>query len=160
MESEVVAALIGAPAVLITGAAAWAAGRVQGRNTYRGSVDAVRRAAQRDAYADLYRTAQSFITVARSHRTDTSHRDAKRAALNTLELAVGRVSLEGPDHLADIAARIAAAARALTAPSPFPVPMIAGVPGPGEPWHWHALANAVDELLLEGRRYLNGGPPR
>jgi hypothetical protein len=63
MEPEVIAALISTPALLVTAADAWMAGGAQSRGAYHGPVDAVRRAAQCEAYAVLYRTARRFIDI-------------------------------------------------------------------------------------------------
>ncbi|MFJ6558118.1 hypothetical protein ACIQNT_38760 [Streptomyces luteogriseus] len=133
MESEVIAALIGAPTVLVTAAAAWIAGRLQSRGAYHGPVDAVRRAAQRDAYADLYRTGRRFIeaweeaeaAVERAPRaippssdplvTPDVRRllDGMFEAQEALEHAADMVRLEGPTSLAEIADRIWASASRL-----------------------------------------------
>jgi hypothetical protein len=132
MESEVIAALIGAPAVLVTAAAAWAAGRTQSRGAYHGPVDAVRRTSQREAYADLYRSARRFLhawenanaavdSVTALHRVPHPQRgerdeplppdvqamvDEMHEAQDSLEHAVDMVRLEGPESIAVFADRI------------------------------------------------------
>ncbi|MFB7161099.1 hypothetical protein [Streptomyces sp. NPDC056242] len=173
MEPEVIATLIGTPAVLVTAAAAWAAGRAQSRGTYHGTVDAVRRAAQREAYAELHRTARRFIEVHEATevaanldppRVLTADRDA---ALDALEHAADMVCLEGPDGLADIAERLSSNARrfggqpdsvtgsrivVLNADDPLGHGMLVAAV--------RSFHKALDELLPEARRYLNGGPSR
>lgn len=98
------------------------AGRAQSHGAYHGPVDAVRRAAQREAYADLYRSARQFIDawekaeevmrqVPWSERSD--HPPEVHALLremheaqDALERAADMVRLEGPENLAKIADRI------------------------------------------------------
>ncbi|MEV5801779.1 hypothetical protein [Streptomyces collinus] len=123
MESEVIAALIGTPAVLVTALAGWLAGRTQSHGTYHGAVDAARREAQSQAYADLYRTTRSFIDIyedalrslrgaptagpnvplpdAFRQRVDELHQ-----LVDSVEQAADMVRLVGPDNLAEIAERI------------------------------------------------------
>ncbi|MFE2541741.1 hypothetical protein [Actinacidiphila glaucinigra] len=121
MEPEVAAAIIGTPAVLITAATGWLAGRAQSRGSYHGAVDAVQREAQRQAYADLYRTAVHFAEAhAAVERTrgpgggvDRDLRDEMRTALGALNHAAEMVYLEGPDKLAELAGSINWIAHAL-----------------------------------------------
>ncbi|MFI5476870.1 hypothetical protein ACIA6D_42765 [Streptomyces cacaoi] len=123
MESEVIAALIATPAVLVTAAAGWLAGRAQSHGTYHGAVDAARRAAQSQAYADLFRVTRPFIDLYES--AEASLRGAPalgpdvplpehfmrrveemREVLDSIEHAADMVRLEGPDSLAEIAERL------------------------------------------------------
>ena len=120
MDPEVIAALIGTPAVLVTAATGWLAGRAQSRGAYHGPVDAIRRTAQREAYADLYRSARRFIYAWEEAETaldriPAHHNGAQplpeelremHEAQDLLEHAVDMVRLEGPDSLAEIADRI------------------------------------------------------
>ncbi|WP_159107698.1 hypothetical protein [Streptomyces ardesiacus] len=173
MESEVVAALIATPAVLVTAAAAWMAGRVQSRGAYHGPVDAVRRTAQREAYADLYRSARHFIdahevaeeAVSVQDSWGTTVRDMHRA-LDELEHAANMVKLEGPDTLADIADRIFESARGLGGQR-VGVQTRTWTLNPDTPEQMRRrneamimFRKAVDELLPTARQYLNGGPPQ
>ncbi|MDH6222654.1 hypothetical protein [Streptomyces pseudovenezuelae] len=123
MESEVIAALIGTPAVLGTAVAGWLAGRAQRAGTYHGAVDAARRTAQSQAYADLFRVTRPFIGIYES--TEAALRGAPESGsgtrlpetflsgvrdlgevLDSIEHAADMVRLEGPDSLARIADRI------------------------------------------------------
>ncbi|MGW3653994.1 hypothetical protein [Streptomyces sp. NPDC000878] len=61
MDPAVIAAIITTPTAVIVAAAAYAAGRAQARGAHHGPIDAVRRQHQRDAYADLTRTAWSYL---------------------------------------------------------------------------------------------------
>ncbi|MGW2496207.1 hypothetical protein ACWCV2_17115 [Streptomyces pseudogriseolus] len=172
MESEVVAALIATPAVLVTAATAWMAGRVQSRGAYHGPVDAVRRTVQREAYADLYRTARRFIDAHEIAEEAVAAGDAYRpamdemhAALDELEHAVRMVELEGPDLLADIASRIDESARRLGGYRIRRVRTWSLDPSTPEELAGRNAAkrtfnHALDELLPAARRYLNGGPPQ
>jgi hypothetical protein len=168
MHSEVFTAIVGAPAVLVTAAAAWAAGRTQSRGTYHGSVDAVRRASQREAYAELYRTARRFITVfeAVDLGGDRTLRSEISPALDALEHAADMVSLEGPENLAVLADRIYTNARILGGqrlPSGARIVVIDTDTPEGLRMRNEAvtgLANDLPALLKETRRYLNGGPSR
>jgi hypothetical protein len=77
MDSSVLATLISTPVALLAAAAAYAAGRVQGRGAYQGPIAAVRRQHQRDAYA-------AFLTAANAHIRQTSWQtclDAARIAI-------------------------------------------------------------------------------
>ncbi|WP_406332418.1 hypothetical protein [[Kitasatospora] papulosa] len=175
MESEVIAALIATPTVLVAATAAWAAGRAQGRGAYHGPVDAVRRATQREAYADLHRSARHFIDAWETAEAEANdpgsgypqaEMNAMRAAMGVLEHAHETVLLEGPEPLAQIAERIWAAAKTLGGtrlPAMF---------GGGHTWPFNddrpeALAErneavgqfreSTQALLVEARRYLNGG---
>lgn len=75
MACEVIAALVGVPAVLVTAAAAYAAGRAQARSAYaagqaqahsayQGPIDSVRRQHQREAYAQLLAAVHEFEKAA------------------------------------------------------------------------------------------------
>ncbi|MFF3257250.1 hypothetical protein ACFYWP_41205 [Actinacidiphila glaucinigra] len=114
MEPEVAAAIIGTPAVLITAVTGWLAGRAQGRSTYHGAVDAVRREAQRQAYADPYQAAVRFVDAEKAVGVATlrggtaaiPRQRAQDSALEDLDRAAALVYLEGPEELAKIAERI------------------------------------------------------
>ncbi|MEU0588552.1 hypothetical protein [Streptomyces sp. NPDC006132] len=185
MESEVMAALIGTPAVLVTAAAAWAAGRTQSRGAYHGPVDAVRRTAQREAYADLYRSARRFIDafenaeealdrVPRSEPDDLPS-DVRelvsemREAQDALERAADMVRLEGPESLARIADRIWDSAARLggqrlgarwgrTAPL-FTATIATPEQNVARNEAMTEFRAAHRGLLPAARAYLNGGPP-
>jgi hypothetical protein len=130
MAPEVIAAIIGTPSVLIAATAAYAAGRAQGR----GSVDAVRRQHQRDAYAQFLDIAYTFSTssrwpacVARARqeaREAGESPDAERICIRAAELRVGVstgpltlasivITLEGPDHLTKVAGELVRRAHAV-----------------------------------------------
>ncbi|MGW6145804.1 hypothetical protein [Streptomyces sp. NPDC055140] len=168
MNSEVFTAVVGAPAVLITAAAAWAAGRSQSHGTYRGSVDAVRRASQREAYAELYRAARRFIIVfdAVDFAGDRTMAGEITPALDALEHAADMVSLEGPENLATLAERIFDNARRLGGqrlPSGARIRVINTDTPEGMRMRNEAvsaLSSDLPALLKEARRYLNGGPSR
>ncbi|WP_405483248.1 hypothetical protein [Streptomyces anulatus] len=122
MESEVIAALIATPTVLVAATAAWAAGRSQARGAYHGPVDAVRRTTQREAYADLHRSARHFIDAWETAEAEASapgsgypqaEMNAMRDAMAVLEHAHESVLLEGPEPLVQIAERIWGAASTL-----------------------------------------------
>ncbi|MFE9138047.1 hypothetical protein [Streptomyces sp. NPDC007355] len=183
MEPEVIAALIGTPAVLVAATAAWLAGRAQSRGAYHGPVDAVRRAAQREAYADLYRTGRRFIGAFEALEeavpgfpAEVSPElrelwDSMREAQDALEHAVDMVRLEGPDDLAAIADRIWSGATGLAKrghrvrewgepPPPF---NLRPDPGPRMIERNNAMtefSNAHRELLQAARAYLNGSAQR
>ncbi|MET4670074.1 hypothetical protein [Streptomyces sp. PvR018] len=173
MESEVIAALIATPAVLVTAAAAWAAGRAQSYGTYHGTVDAVRRAAQREAYTELYQTARNFrerFDAARRAELGNPPGDPALftemyAALDALEHAVNIVSLEGPDRVAEVAERMYGNARRFGGQR-FGGSRIVVI-DTDSPQGMRNFNEAIDsfdgalaDLLLEARRYLNGGPLR
>ncbi|MFF9607580.1 hypothetical protein ACF1GY_35860 [Streptomyces sp. NPDC014684] len=187
MKSEVLTALVGMPAVLITAAAGWMAGRVQSQGTYHGSVDAVRRAAQREAYADLFRAAGRFINAWESARAADLRacigvRDPQSQPFppdvlvlieqiydthQSLEDAVDMVRLEGPEKLAKIADRIWAHSVSLTGGDfspllPRPEPILVRNDRSAEQHQSvlraeGAFKAAHRELLSAARRYLNGG---
>ncbi|MCG8971811.1 hypothetical protein [Streptomyces sp. CL12-4] len=171
MDSEVIAALIATPAVLVTAATAWMAGRVQSRGAYHGPVDAVRRTAQREAYADLYRTARYFLDAFETAENAVATRqpfesavDEMHTALDALEHAASMVELEGPDPLADIANRVYGNARRL-AGHRISATVRTWTLNPNTPQElalrneaMTELRNALNELLPTARRYLNGGP--
>ncbi|MFD4666415.1 hypothetical protein [Streptomyces halstedii] len=123
MAPEVIAAIIGTPSILIAATAAYAAGRAQGR----GSVDAVRRQHQRDAYAQFLDVAYTFSTssrwptcVARAKqeaREAGQSPGASQICIRAAELRVGVstgpltlasivITLEGPDHLTEVASEL------------------------------------------------------
>ncbi|MEU9488805.1 hypothetical protein AB0D83_35080 [Streptomyces decoyicus] len=187
MESEVITAIVSTPAVLITAAAAWLAGRAQSQGAYQGPVDAVRRAAQREAYADLYRTARRFIYA--WEVAETAHQQALRRDLSAEDLlpsdiralmdqmwearsalqhAADMVLLEGPEDLAEIAKRIWDNATLLAGEDFGPhlglrtVPLMSGyVTRPdsnvARNEAMSQFSDAHRGLLPAARRYLNGG---
>ncbi|MFI8206640.1 hypothetical protein [Streptomyces sp. NPDC085937] len=183
MESEVIAALIATPAVLVTAAAAWLAGRAQSRGAYHGPVDATRRTVQREAYADLYRSARQFINAwekaelaverAPSNHQGPMPQDVLQElremydALDALEHAVDMVRLEGPDSLAQIADRIWESTTQLGGYRLTPTVRAGAlfrrnITSPElNARRNNAMGQFVDahqELLPAARRYLNGGP--
>jgi hypothetical protein len=173
------------PAVLITAAAGWMAGRVQSQGTYHGAVDAVRRAAQREAYADLFRAAGRFIDTYKaveladmeslppvrdlaSQPLPPSVRvaiDQMYDAQETLEHAVNMVRLEGPEKLAEIADRIWANSVILAGENhpwfgrrdPLIPRYVTHDTAPTRRAAEADLKAAHTELLPAARRYLNGG---
>jgi hypothetical protein len=187
MDSEVISAMVGAPAVLITAAAAWLAGRTQSQGAYQGPVDAVRRTAQREAYADLYRAGRHFIdlweraeveheqAIGRLPRDATALPPEVRAVMdevheaqNALERAVDMVRLEGPEELAQVADRIWDSANSLAGVDLRPMfqvrsrPLMRGFIDSAEGYLARTQARsdftaAHRGLLSAARRYLNGG---
>lgn len=105
MEAEVMAALVGTPAILVTAATAFAAGRTQAR----GAVDAVRRKDQRDTYAQLPHDVRKFLLAMPPVVGTPSRRQARVAlqhlndAMVELEDGALQVELEGPQEVADAA---------------------------------------------------------
>ncbi|MFG3071906.1 hypothetical protein [[Kitasatospora] papulosa] len=104
MESEVIAALIASPVAVVAAAAAYAAGKAQGR----GTVDAVRRASQRDTYAQLLTALYAFLRaeneLANGALSATPPEERMRRFAGTyehVEEAMSVVMLEGPPHLAE-----------------------------------------------------------
>ncbi|MFG3274894.1 hypothetical protein [Streptomyces luteogriseus] len=175
MESEVIAALIGTPAVLVTAAAAWAAGRVQSRGAYHGPVDAIRRTAQREAYADLYRAARRFIDAYVTAEAalqsapvgDHALVEEMRVALGVLDRAAEMVYLEGPEKLAEIAHDINHAAHMLggthmpaMSTGVLPLRLLHDDSAEARTQKKNRFADAVHKLLPAARTYLNGGPAR
>ncbi|MGY4936093.1 hypothetical protein ACWD7T_34385 [Streptomyces sp. 900116325] len=187
MESEVIAALIGTPAVLVTAAAAWLAGRAQSRGAYHGPVDAVRRTAQREAYANLFRSAHQFIRAWEAAEEALTRigplregaevppdvRELSRQMLeaqNSLEHAADMVRLEGPESLAEIAERIWRSTAILGGQYLGPrwgrtAPLFdANLPGPAfmvaRNEAMTDFTDAHSALLPTARQYLNGGPSR
>lgn len=187
MESEVIAALIGTPAVLVTAAAAWMAGRAQSRGTYHGAVDAVRRTGQREAYANLYRFAHQFI-----HAWEATEEALRRMgplreemeiplevralsrrvneAQTSLEHAADMVRLEGPESLAEIAERIWRSASLLggryvgprlrRTAALFDVNITSPELMAARNEAMTDFKDAHSALLPTARQYLNGGPSR
>ncbi|MFE5160007.1 hypothetical protein ACFRNT_16085 [Streptomyces sp. NPDC056697] len=130
MDPAVIAALVSAPTAVLAAAAAYAAGKAQGR----ASLDAVRRQAQRDAYAQFLDAAYAFSTssrwpscVARAERelaesgaspdTEGIHRRAAElrvgVSIGPLHLANIVVGLEGPVHVAAVAGEVVRRAHAV-----------------------------------------------
>ncbi|MEU3443972.1 hypothetical protein ABZ755_26835 [Streptomyces griseoincarnatus] len=105
MEPEVIAALVGTPAILVTAAAAFAAGRAQARS----AVDAVRRKDQRDTYARLPHHVRKFLLAMPPVVGTPSSRQAEvvlqrlNEAIIELEDGALQVELEGPHDVADAA---------------------------------------------------------
>ncbi|MGW2258736.1 hypothetical protein ACWCXE_12935 [Streptomyces sp. NPDC001780] len=105
MEAEVMAALVGTPAVLVTAAAAFAAGRAQARS----AVDAVRRKDQRDTYARLPHHVRKFLLAKPPIAGTPSRQQADEVlqrlndAMIELEDGALQVELEGPADVADAA---------------------------------------------------------
>jgi hypothetical protein len=129
MDSSVLAALISAPVALLASAAAYAAGRAQGRGAYQGPVAAVRRQHQREAYAALVTAANTYITqtewgvcvrearirvgavvfVDESREHEVNRHAARVRAevpVEPVRAAASVVLLEGPEHIAELAATI------------------------------------------------------
>ncbi|GHB88258.1 hypothetical protein GCM10010306_099050 [Streptomyces umbrinus] len=108
METEVIAALIAAPAALFTAWAAYGAGRVQGR----GAVDSVRRQSQRDSYAQLIAVCYEFNDQALRAWPPTAHAAVQEETeeLGVLERRIGErtsfVTLDGPPHVAHLAYKV------------------------------------------------------
>ncbi|QDO42908.1 hypothetical protein FNV62_36480 [Streptomyces sp. RLB3-17] len=130
MDPAVIAALVSAPTAVLAAAAAYAAGKAQGR----ASLDAVRRQAQRDAYAQFLEAAYAFSTssrwpscVARVERELTesgTSSDAEGIYRRAAELRVGVsigplhlasivVGLEGPEQVAAVASELVRRAHAV-----------------------------------------------
>lgn len=112
MESEVIAALIGTPAVLVTAFAAWAAGRASGQGAHRGPIDAIRRSAQRDAYASFLKASRHLSKAAdtgnalqRNRHPNVDNGEVHQAS-KALVAAADLVLLEGPDGPAAAAQRV------------------------------------------------------
>lgn len=103
MAPEVIAALVGIPAVLVTAAAAYAAGRAQARSAYQGPVDSVRRQHQRDAYARLLTAVHEFEKAAYTAVAARGEPGELFAGVEAAEEsywhAEAVVSLEGPTEL-------------------------------------------------------------
>lgn len=158
------------------------AGRTQGRGTYHGSVDAVRRTAQREVYADLYRATRRFIdaqdlvynTLTHEHSLSVALDDlapALRAlveemhdSLDAVEDAADMVRLEGPERLAEIADGIVEVAQVLGGQRAFGWPQRRLWPPDNAGLillvEMERLHSTQDDLLREARKYLNGGPSR
>jgi hypothetical protein len=155
------AALIGAPAVIVTAIAAWSAGRASGRGAHRGPVDAVRRAAQRDAYSALLAAARRLeqavdasnaILPDRRPVVDTQE---ARQAVTALPHAGDLVLLEGPDALTGPTERLLSAEEQIYAAS-----LVWGNPlGPPTQYDAETVRQyhgAVADFVTEARRHLNG----
>ncbi|MFD9303763.1 hypothetical protein ACFWCB_14135 [Streptomyces sp. NPDC060048] len=129
MDSSVLAALISAPVAVLASAAAFLAGRAQGRGAYHGPVAAVRRQHQREAYAALVTVANTYITQtewgvclreARNQlgiatlfdksRTQEMNRYAARVraevSVEPVRAAGSVVLLEGPENVAELASSL------------------------------------------------------
>ncbi|XVV39139.1 hypothetical protein ACQPXT_39395 [Streptomyces sp. CA-100214] len=161
MESEVIAALVGVPTVLVTAAAAWAAGRAQARGAYHGPVDAARRATQRDAYASLYQAGERFraawMQAEQRNATALRRGDIVFEEQVDLEDTVVRVRLEGPEALATSAAHLQDLADKLAHPDVFlDPPDVAGQLTEA----LYEFNAGLEAFLNQARRYLNGGPTR
>jgi hypothetical protein len=184
MDSAVVAALISAPVVLLASAAAYAAGRAQGRGALEGPVAAVRRQHQREAYAALVGAANTYMAQIEwgaclqeartqmrigaffdeSQETEVRRRSARvRAAVSTdpVRAAASVVLLEGPEHVAELAETIAVRAdqvrsEARTSDGPGGV-LEALMEGrtPEVPAQYRLL-KAIDAFIDAARAHLNG----
>ncbi|MFB7188656.1 hypothetical protein ACFCZT_25820 [Streptomyces sp. NPDC056230] len=184
MDPAITAALISTPVALFAAAAAYGAGRVQGRATYQGPVDAVRRQHQRDAYAALLGTANSYVRQTNwgecsrqacdrlgicyppRERREEADRQACRVRaevpIEPLRLAAAVVELEGPEQIAAIAGRIENAAhsvhvRALWGEAPHTFfDILDGNPAPDDDHNHHLdLLNAVHAFTEAARAHLN-----
>lgn len=155
------AALIGAPAVVVTAIAAWSAGRASGRGAHRGPVDAVRRAAQRDAYSALLAAARRLEqavdasnAVLPDRRPVVDDEEAREAA-RALQDAADLVFLEGPDALTGPTELLLSAGKHVYAAS-----LVWGNPlGPPAQYDIELVGQyreAVADFVIEARRHLNG----
>ncbi|MFF3951523.1 hypothetical protein ACFYYN_43055 [Streptomyces sp. NPDC001902] len=185
MESEVLAALIATPTVLVTAAAAWAAGRAQSRGTYHGAVDAVRREGQRQAYADLYRAANQFMRTWEAADEALMIMGPAREGMETpeevralfpplvkahylVEQAADMVRLEGPEDLARLAERLWRSTSDLvgrklgpgmgTTVALLSANMVAPEMLSARTKALAEFKDAHTALLPTARKYLNGGP--
>ncbi|WP_371788106.1 hypothetical protein OG404_09145 [Streptomyces griseoaurantiacus] len=130
MDPAVIAALVSAPTAVLAAAAAYAAGKAQGR----ASLDAVRRQAQRDAYAQFLEAAYAFSTSSRwpscmaraehelaesgtSSDTEGVYRRAAElrvgVSIGPLHLASIVITLEGPGQVAAVAGELVRRAHAV-----------------------------------------------
>ena len=186
MDPAVLAAIIPTPVALIAAAAAYAAGRVQGRAAYLGPVDAVRRQHQRDAYASLLAAANNYasqtevglcLDAARAElgiqaffeeeslREEINRRAARIRAsvpVETVRAAAAVVSLEGPKHIADLAEAVAFRVDQ-TRRQPVGTSLLdlidRGEPLPSTPPARSQLLDAIDEFTKAARSHLNGVTP-
>ncbi|WP_437008126.1 hypothetical protein [Streptomyces sp. enrichment culture] len=133
MDPQVIAAVVASPTALIAAAAAYVAGRHQGRGAHRGPVYAVRRQHQRDAYADFLQAAETYaygtrrtVTIAQARAeiansagtVDPADVNARAVVLRaeaaesdeTLRATLPGVQLEGPEHIAALAQEVVSAA--------------------------------------------------
>lgn len=187
MDPGVLAAIIPTPVALIAAAAAYAAGRVQGRATYLGPVDAVRRQHQRDAYASLLTAANNYASQTEvglcldsarielgiqaffedeSLREEINRRAARIRAsvpVEPVRAAAAVVTLEGPEHIADLAEAIAFRADQ-TRRQPIGTSLLEliarGEPLPSTPPARAQLLDAIDEFTRAARSHLNGHASR
>lgn len=135
MEAEVIAAIVGAPTVLVTAVASYMAGRLQAKAALKGPVSAIRRQHQREAYAALVREVDAFeLRVSRTRAfTDVIHADpararsegnewilqqvaercAENAETHTVSSAVSLVNVEGPEKVNDACLGVSSAVAAL-----------------------------------------------
>ncbi|QPP07298.1 hypothetical protein G4Z16_13895 [Streptomyces bathyalis] len=184
MEAEVLAALVATPAVLVTGGAAFFAGRAQARAALRGPVDSIRRSAQRDAYADLLGAAREYVRKAQWkaawHRlmAEGALRDLSDAQIQwrvvssltavpiePVRHAVAVVSLEGPEHLVPLAEAIEQCVVDLRETARQHRTSAAGTYG--ERRETNSLleeksaevAAAIPPFVAAARAHLNGSPP-
>lgn len=187
MDPVVIAAIVTTPTALIATAGAYAAGRLQARGAHRGPVDAVRRQHQRDAYAsylsalNAYAYATDWLRCLQRARTEmagaeggasSSHDYLSRVAaqarqvravaaplLEPLRPALDVVSLEGPEHVADLAEAAYWTAHALGNASVVATTMgLLWEPDPDDdPNQIHAKLKADIAAFTEAARdYLNG----
>ncbi|MEU9426244.1 hypothetical protein AB0D87_25960 [Streptomyces sp. NPDC048342] len=185
MDSSVLAALISAPVALLASAAAYAAGRAQGRGAYQGPVAAVRRQHQREAYAALVTAANTYITQTEwgvclqearnqvgiaAFTDDSLEQEVNRRAarvratvpVEPLRAAASVVFLEGPEHIAELAGTIVnradqvrSHARAGNGPGGVLDELMAGRQ-PEVPAAYR-LIQAIDAFTDAARSHLNGG---
>lgn len=166
MEAEVIAALVGTPAILVTAAAAFAAGRAQAR----GAVDAVRRKDQRDTYARLPHHVRKFLLAMPPVIGTPSSRQAEvvlqrlNEAIIELEDGALQVELEGPHDVADAAYVVVDQATDLFDAT---IRFLHGITGVGGRVDREALEDTIDGRVLrlvtatnqfatEASRILNG----
>ncbi|WP_329122349.1 hypothetical protein [Streptomyces sp. NBC_01353] len=114
MESEVIAAIVAAsvsiPTGLVAAGAAYLGARAQARGAHLGPINSIRRAAQRDAYAQLltswravWRLTHDVDGVGTSPTEQDLLESRVNSAYETLDGAIALVILEGPDHIAQLA---------------------------------------------------------
>ncbi|WP_405707983.1 MULTISPECIES: hypothetical protein [unclassified Streptomyces] len=184
MEAEVLAALVATPAVLVTGGAAFFAGRAQARAALRGPVDSVRRSAQRDAYAGLLSAARAYVRrtehnaasrelglegvlreLSNSERQDRIVRFRAQADLEPVRHAVAVVSLEGPEHLVPLAEAIEQRAEAFRLAAYRNWSNCGRTPAERRERNNHLLRAygeveaAIPAFVTAARAHLNGVPP-
>ncbi|MEV6197559.1 hypothetical protein AB0M19_34795 [Streptomyces sp. NPDC051920] len=185
MDSSVLAALISTPVALLAAAAAYAAGRVQGRGAYQGPIAAVRRQHQRDAYAAFLAAANAHVqqtawqacfdearlAIGITAFMDDSREEVERRAtqirarvpLDSLRAAAAVVFLEGPKRIAGLAQDIVhnaesvrSDARAGNGPGGVLHALRQGRAADLDPPAHYRLIQAVDAFTSAARDHLNG----